>query len=269
MSFFSKIGAGTARSTTAYDRKSKLPPAAEKEVDELFSKRGQIAKCARENVNDKDISRLRPGQWLNDEIINFYGAMLLERAQKAGANKENNSKANGVPRVNGAKTKGPMKIHYFSTFFWTKLNEGYEKSRLGKWTKKIDIFSKDVILIPINHNNSHWTAAAINFRRKRIESYDSMGMKRDNVLQLLRQYLEKEHQDKRKKPFDFTSWTDYAPEDTPQQENCYDCGVFTCQFLETLSRGEEEFAFQQKDMPYLRRKMVWEIGRATLDDGTS
>ena len=49
---------------------------------------------------------------------------------------------------------------------------------------KIDIFSKDVILIPINHNNSHWTAAAINFRRKRIESYDSMGMKRDNVLQV-------------------------------------------------------------------------------------
>ena len=29
--------------------------------------------------------------------------------------------------------------------------------------------------------------------------------------QLLRTYLDKEHQDKRKKPFDFTGWTDYVP----------------------------------------------------------
>jgi hypothetical protein len=41
---------------------------------------------------------------------------------------------------------------------------------------QIDIFSKDMVLIPVNHNNAHWTAAAINFRRKRVESYDSMGM---------------------------------------------------------------------------------------------
>lgn len=47
--------------------------------------------------------------------------------------------------------------------------------------KQFDLFSKDIILIPINHSNSHWTAAAINFRRKRIESYDSMGMDRNNV----------------------------------------------------------------------------------------
>jgi len=50
---------------------------------------------------------------------------------------------------------------------------------------KIDLFSKDVILIPINHNNSHWTAASINFRDKRIESYDSMGMERSAVHKVL------------------------------------------------------------------------------------
>ena len=56
------------------------------------------------------------------------------------------------------------------------------------------------------------------------------------------------------------------PQNTPQQENGYDCGVFTCQFLEALSRGEEDFAFTQANMPYLRRKMVWEIGHAKLRD---
>jgi sentrin-specific protease 1 len=51
---------------------------------------------------------------------------------------------------------------------------------------------------------------------------------------------------------------------TPQQENGYDCGVFTCQFLEALSRGEEAFRFTQQDMTYLRRRMIWEIGHARL-----
>jgi sentrin-specific protease 1 len=49
---------------------------------------------------------------------------------------------------------------------------------------QIDIFSKDVILIPVNHNNSHWTGAAINFRRKRIESYDSMNLDRHQVFKV-------------------------------------------------------------------------------------
>ena len=101
----------------------------------------------------------------------------------------------------------------------------------------------------------------------------------------LREYLDDEHRDKKKKPFDFTGWVDWAdevprfrsvvnfdltqspPQKTPQQENGYDCGVFTCQFLQALSRGEEEdFGFTQVDMPYLRRRMIWEIGNARLRD---
>ncbi|CAL1696467.1 unnamed protein product [Somion occarium] len=236
-----------------------LPPEEEAEVDRLIRKRGVIAKCGREQVSDKDISRLLPNQWLNDEIINFYGQMILSRSE---GSKEN-------PAVNGV-VKGrrkPLNVHYFNTFFWSKLKgEGYEKARLAKWTKKIDIFTKDAILIPINHMNAHWTAAAINFRKKRIESYDSMSMDRAMVFKLLRGYLDAEHRNKKKKPFDFTGWEDYEMEDIPQQENGFDCGVFTCQFLESLSRGEERFPFRQRNMPYLRRRMIWEIGHARLRD---
>jgi len=102
---------------------------------------------------------------------------------------------------------------------------------------------------------------------------------------MLRKYLDDEHRNKKKEPFDFTGWVDYVnevrcafleqwapisspqPQKTPQQENGYDCGVFTCQFLEALSRGEEDdFGFSQVDMPYLRRRMIWEIGNAKLRD---
>jgi len=160
-----------------------------------------------------------------------------------------------------------LDVHYFSSFFWSKLTkEGYEKGRLAKWTKKIDIFNKDIILIPVNHQNAHWTAAAINFKQKRVESYDSMGMAKEKVFTHLRSYINAEHMNKKKKPFDFTDWKNWAPDTTPQQENGYDCGVFTCQFLETISRGEESFKFSQKNMPYCRRRMIWEIGNATLRD---
>jgi sentrin-specific protease 1 len=39
----------------------------------------------------------------------------------------------------------------------------------------VDIFKKDVVLIPINLGNMHWTAGVINVKQKRFEYYDSMG----------------------------------------------------------------------------------------------
>lgn len=98
-----------------------LPPSDDAEVDALLRKQGVISKCVREQVSDKDLLRLRPGSWLNDEIINFYGQMIMCRAEEGKENR-----------------KELWDVHYFSTFFWTKLkNEGYEKGRLAKWTKKV------------------------------------------------------------------------------------------------------------------------------------
>ncbi|KAH7883881.1 cysteine proteinase [Phlebopus sp. FC_14] len=237
-----------------------LPPDLDQEVDALLSKKGIISRVAREQVCDKDLSRLAPHQWLNDEIINFYGAMILMRSEACKENPVTNGTSGG--------RKKPLNVHYFNTFFWSKLQgEGYERARLAKWTKKFDIFAKDAVLIPINHNNSHWTGGAINFRRKRIELYDSMNLDRRHIFKVLRHYLDLEHQNKKKKPFNFSGWEDYYPDDTPQQENGFDCGVFTCQFLESLSRGEESFNFSQRDMRYLRRRMIWEIGHAKFLEG--
>ncbi|KIJ45745.1 hypothetical protein M422DRAFT_98692, partial [Sphaerobolus stellatus SS14] len=215
-----------------------LPPHIAQEVKLLRTKRGVVSKFVKEQVADSDLTRLDPygyTHWLNDEIINFYGALILDRSDRHASNKENVANDRGKKR----KGKAPeyLKIHYFSTFFWPKMERGYKESRLNKWTKKFDIFQKDVVLVPVNHGNIHWSLAVINFRKKRIESYDSMGMYRKNVYDLLRKYLQEEHMDKKKKPFDFTGWVDHYDENTPQQENGYDCGAFTCQFMESVSRG--------------------------------
>jgi sentrin-specific protease 1 len=112
----------------------KLPPSDEDSVTALLEKRGTITKYARESVEDKDIIRLRPGQWLNDEIVNFYGAMLLGRSEASKENVPNGAAPQGNPKGRGK----PLNVHYFSSFFWSKLTgEGYEKGRLAKWTKKV------------------------------------------------------------------------------------------------------------------------------------
>jgi sentrin-specific protease 1 len=78
-------------------------------------------------------------------------------------------------------------------------------------------------------------------------------------------YLDKEHRDKKSAPFDYEGWTDFLATDTPQQENGYDCGVFTCQAMENLSRGVPvPFDFTQRNMPYLRKRMILEITNECL-----
>ncbi|PVG02593.1 cysteine proteinase [Serendipita vermifera] len=255
-----------------------LPPEDEQKVKQSFANKSFFAKAVREQVTAQDLSRLKPGQWLNDEIINFYGAMISERATKFEEAQSKKQAPGGGTSVNGYNhspngkgksrasngTEGigePWKVHVFNTYFMSKLQEmGYEEARLNKWTKKVDIFSKDLVLIPCNLGNSHWTCAAINFRHKRVEYFDSMGMDRPSIRAALHTYLDKEHRDKKSTPFDFTGWTDFFGEDGPQQENGYDCGVFVCQTMENLSRGISlPFDFSQQDMPYLRRRMVLEI----------
>jgi len=97
----------------------------------LLEKRGIIAKVASLQVTDADLSRLRPGTWLNDEIINFYGQLILERSALHPRN---------TGMKNGARSgkSSILNVHYFNSFFFEKLvREGYQKARLAKWTKKV------------------------------------------------------------------------------------------------------------------------------------
>jgi Ulp1 family protease len=51
-------------------------------------------------------------------------------------------------------------IHIFSTFFYLKLSTG-GYSHVTRWTKNIDLFTKDIIIIPINHSQNHWSLYVI------------------------------------------------------------------------------------------------------------
>lgn len=56
-----------------------------------------------------------------------------------------------------SKEKGFPSVHAFNTFFFTKLKTaGYQAVK--RWTKKVDVFSVDILLVPI-HLGVHWCLA--------------------------------------------------------------------------------------------------------------
>lgn len=108
--------------------KKDLPPAlpedAQRDVKIFLSKTGIVSRMVREQVNHEDMARLLPSQWLNDALINFYGQLIMSCASE-------------FDQAGSSVVRKPLKVHFFSTFFWSKLTEGYEKGRLAKWTKKV------------------------------------------------------------------------------------------------------------------------------------
>jgi len=191
------------------------------------------------DISRGDLRLLADGEWLNDEVVNFYVQMLMER---------NNA-------------KGYPKTFIFNTHFYSMiLSKGkYDYSKVRRWTtkQKLDVFSLAKVLVPV-HLGTHWCLAIVNFKQKRFEYYDSLGADNSVCIKTLRQWVEDESQDKRKKAFDFTGWTNYTPKDIPMQQNGYDCGVFMCKFADFASR-DESFSFSQENMRSFRQLIAFEL----------
>lgn len=192
-------------------------------------------------ITRKDIHTLSHLNWLNDEVINFYMNLLVER-----------SKSPSLPTV-----------HAFNTFFFPKIrSDGY--SAVKRWTKRADIFSNDLLLVPI-HLGVHWCLAVVDFRKKTISYYDSMGGSNQEACRILLRYLQEESLDKRKRELDVKGWSlgSKRSQEIPQQMNGSDCGMFTCKYADYVSR-DRPLRFTQKDMPFFRQLVAWEILHQTI-----
>jgi len=196
---------------------------------------------------ERDLHTLSPGRWLNDEVINCYVKLLCQEEL-------------------------PVTFHAFNSQFWTYLSSHEPKARdkplvytynkVKRWTKRqnVDIFEKDVVLMPVNLSDMHWTLGALDFRSKKIRTYDSMGTPiNKKFVKFMLKYLDDEHRDKKGRPLpDLKDWEGEEVTDMPIQENGYDCGVFTCRAAECLLR-DIPFNFSQPDIPEWRMIMALEL----------
>ena len=123
------------------------------------------------------------------------------------------------------------------------------------WWLKVDLFSLDKLVVPINLANNHWILACIFVCLEKIQIFDSIKPSSDKVcrrhntfLQALLVYVQDEHEERQGYPLTNASkWTliiDHIS--TAWQRNYFDCGIFTCMFAEYLA-GKRTLNFTQSD----------------------
>ncbi|GMI80194.1 EARLY IN SHORT DAYS 4 [Hibiscus trionum] len=232
--------------------------------------RGEVLQC------------LKPGAWVNDEVINLYLELLKERENR--------------------DPKKFLKCHFFNTFFYKKefswfnvqcsrtlrcsfvqvsvtiiffatfalLNyvaqlvnpeSGYNYKAVKRWTSQRKLgyclLECDKIFVPIN-KEIHWCLAVINKKDQKFQYLDSLKGKDPNVMRALAKYLVEEVKDKSGKNIDISSWEQEYVEDLPAQENGFDCGMFMLKYIDFYSRGLR-LCFNQEHMPYFRLRTAKEI----------
>ena len=80
-----------------------------------------------QSQTEDDVSTLSGNKWLNDQVINFYFKLTVDRAAQ--------------------NPKNP-KDYALNTFFMVKLlKDGF--SKVKQWTKNVDIFEHEIIFIPV------------------------------------------------------------------------------------------------------------------------
>jgi hypothetical protein len=185
------------------------------------------------------------------------------------------------------------RIHIFNTFFYSRLSkrlkpgpkacsdvpnsqlrlskedEAYAQcmrekyhAKVSKWTKTVDIFSKDFLFIPICRQN-HWILAVICYPGRQptfdpdspnepclqgdghpcIIMFDSLNFvtTRSNLTYALRYFLEREWQLQKKSDRSFAKslLPEYFPR-SPKQPNDYDCALFVMEYVKRLCTEREQ-----------------------------
>ncbi len=170
-----------------------------------------------DSIQCGSMQTLRPGQCLNNEVINYFLKICFARRDKKLCKKE----------------PGRRGLHFFNSFFVQtmfdeknndpKLRRGYNYKNLRCWPKNVprkDIFNLSKIFIPINLDNEHWTLALIFMEEKKIQYYDLSGGIDRTKMEGLLQYVKDEYMATNGKEIDVIDWKLVScTRDTPQQRN--------------------------------------------------
>lgn len=90
-------------------------------------------------VHGMDLATLKPGQWLNDAVLQFWFKWI------------------STPRCPGDNASS---VHICSTYLLSGvLSEGYSDT-MKKFLKNVNIFEKKIVMFPV-HLASHWSLVAV------------------------------------------------------------------------------------------------------------
>ncbi|CAL4943605.1 unnamed protein product [Urochloa decumbens] len=192
------------------------------------------------SISKTDAERLLPETFLNDTLIDFYIKHLSTRIESTKKHR----------------------YHFFNSFFFRKLadldkDQGRAPEgraaflRVRKWTRKINVFEKDFLFIPVNFN-LHWSLIVICYPGEVASSedgnakllaklpcilhMDSLKGSHTGLKDIIQSYLWEEW--KERHPESASDDSDkflnlrFVSLELPQQDNSFDCGLFLLHYAE-------------------------------------
>ncbi|KAK7468256.1 hypothetical protein VKT23_002765 [Stygiomarasmius scandens] len=205
-----------------------------------------------------DLARLNPGQYLNDNLIEFglsctassFQYVLLQQIEDA------------------KKVYRPGFLYIWQLTFWPQSTIEQQFANIQHWTKHVDIFEKDFLVVPI-HEQHHWYLAIVwqpglmvnaesdegKTTVTQILTLDSLGQKHSDVIGRLSEYLRLAGRDK--------TGSDVAMKPVgqqlcvPIQDNGCDCGIYMLHFVKTFATDPEFFSTLTKTKPDGKHLIDW------------
>jgi len=164
-------------------------------------------------VTKKDLEYLRPREFLNDNVVDFYlnhvySSMVQERYR--------------------------TQMYLFNSFFYTRLTQECDTNvqDVEKWAPA-DVNTKQFIVIPIN-KNLHWTVVVVLVSKCKIIYLDSLEGPGNRVCKPIKRYLTHI-----KCPGNWNGEDVVVNAKVPTQPNHYDCGIFVLEYIERIAQADD------------------------------
>ncbi len=177
-------------------------------------------------LTNADVDRLKEGEFLNDNIIDFY-----------------------LQHIHDTLDKNSKNVHLFHTTFWPLLKKDLQRAskRVANHTK---LYEKNLIFLPFCEG-SHWMLFVICFpmsSRRCIMYCDSLGLTpSESHLKVAQDYMKLrwklEYPESKEPAPVFRSVTATLP----CQENYCDCGVYLLHYIDMML--DENYPMLAKSMP--------------------
>nr|KAJ0187446.1 hypothetical protein LSAT_V11C900488950 [Lactuca sativa] len=183
-------------------------------------------------ISKRDLDLLLPVTFVNDTIIDFYNKIKPEERQR---------------------------FHFFNSFFFRKLDDPEKEpldalegktafQRVRKWTRKVNLFEKDFVFIPVNYNlivMCHLGEVAKYKDEEDVTELikvpcvlhmDPIRGSHTGLKVLMQSYLKEEWKGRQQEASeDISSRFDnlhFISLELPQQPNSFDCGLFLLHYVE-------------------------------------
>ena len=235
-----------------------------------------------------DVNTLQSKAKLNDEVINYYLQLLEEECSNSNypikimssffylrLRQKSAYKLDPPSGRKGRNLRKKTQLEVLKTFV--------NHTGVARFTRRIDLLRRKLVLVPLHLFNDHWTLAvaritnvivpkqevkkkpkklkAIKKKHVHLSYLDSCRNYGVTHLNNIKKYLRIEHFQNRKQwldpKVDFTTVEQPVP--VPLQRGDKDCGVHMCALAFCLCHQIPLTTFQTKDMFKFRLHMAWSI----------